>query len=221
MSNFPPPPPGGQPPYEPPPGGQPPAGQPPAGQPPTDQPPYQQPVDPLAEADKKRKQQLGILAATAAVLIVVAFFAGKAVEKKNYDPGKDGYNEIYAAGAKSGGAAGKAAGTKEGEKTGKEAGKAEGVAEGTEKGKAEGVAQGTAEGADQALGGLTSWSTTTPYVVEMQKGPSSDVPYTVGDRTLMQEGLLYKICSSGQGICTEADTGSASSSSSGSGATGE
>ncbi|MBJ7354057.1 MAG: hypothetical protein JHC98_04465 [Thermoleophilaceae bacterium] len=224
MSNFPPPPPGGQPPYEPPPGGQPPAGQPPV--PPAGQPQYQQPVDPLAEADKKRKKQLAILSVVGAILIVAAFFGGKALEKKNYEPGKDGYNEIYAEGAKRGNAAGEAAGTasgqKEGEKAGKEAGKSEGIAEGTEKGKAEGQAEGEAEGASQALGGLSSWSTTAPYVVQMENGPSSDVPYTVSSRTPMQPGIFYKICSSGQGVCTEADNNSSSSSSAGgSGASGE
>ena len=210
MSNFPPPPPGGQPPYEPPPGGQPPAGQPPAGQPPAGQPPYQQPVDPLAEADKKRKQQLGILSVVAAVLIVAAFFGGKAMEQKNYDPGEAGYNEIYAEGAKKGNAAGEASGTETGKEEGKKAGKAEGVAEGTEQGKAEGVAEGTADGASQALGGLSSWSTTAPYVVQMEEGPSQDVPYTVSSRTAMQPGIFYKICSSGQGVCTESDPGPSS-----------
>jgi hypothetical protein len=214
MSNFPPPPPGGQPPagqppYQPPPGGQPPVG---------GQPPYQPPpVDPLAEADSKRKKQLGILSVVAAILIVAAFFGGKAIEKKNYDPGKSGYNEIYAEGAKNGNAAGEASGTKAGEKKGTAKGEAEGEAQGTEKGKAEGEAQGTADGASQALGGLGTWSTTAPYVVQMEQGPSSDVPYTVSSRTPMQPGIFYKICSSGQGVCTEADTGSASTSSSGSG----
>lgn len=215
MSNFPPPPPGGQPPageqppYQPPPGGQPPA-----------QPPYQPPADPLAELDKKRKQQLGILSVVAVALIIAAFFGGKAMEKKNYEPGKDGYNEIYAEGAKKGTAAGTAAGEASGEKSGKESGKAEGVAEGTEKGKAEGEATGEAEGASQALGGLSSWSTTAPYVVQMEDGPNSSVPYTVSSRTPMQPGIFYKICSSGEGVCTEADTGSASSSSSSGGSGG-
>ncbi|MBJ7459127.1 MAG: hypothetical protein JHD02_08070, partial [Thermoleophilaceae bacterium] len=196
---------------------QPPAGQPPAGQPPVPpagQPQYQQPVDPLAELDKKRKQQLGILSAVAAVLIVAAFFGGKAIEKKNYDPGKDGYNEIYAEGAKAGTTAGTAAGTKageaSGEESGKKEGKSEGIAEGTEQGKAQGEAEGEAEGASQALGGLGSWSTTAPYVVQMEDGPNSSVPYTVSSRTAMQPGIFYKICSSGQGVCTESDPGPSS-----------
>jgi hypothetical protein len=166
-------------------------------------------------ADKKRKKQLGILSAVAAVLIVAAFFGGKAIEKKNYDPGKKGYNEIYAEGAKNGHAQGTKTGQAEGEQSGKAAGKSEGIAEGTEQGKKEGQAQGTADGADAALGGLTAWSTSAPYVVTMTTGPSSDVPYSVDSRTQMQPDTFYKICSSGQGICTEADTGDTASSSSG------
>lgn len=186
-----------QPPPPPPGGPQPPApGQPdPYGQP-TQQ--YQQPpVDPLAEADSKRKKQLGILSAVAAVLIVAAFFGGKAVEKKNYDPGKDGYNEIYAKGA----ADGNAAGQKSGEASGQAQGEKEGVAKGTEKGQAEGEATGTADGASQALGGFSSWSTDSPYVVTMDSG-SGDVPYVVQNRTQMEPDTNYKICSSGSGICT-------------------
>ncbi len=172
---------------------------------------YQQ-VDPVAAADKKRKQQLGILAGVAAVLIVAAFFAGKAVEKKNYDPGKDGYNEIYAAGQ----SAGNAAGTKSGEASGQAEGEKEGKAQGTEEGEKQGEATGIEDGANQALGGFGSWDTGTPYVVTVGEG-SGDVPYVVQNRTQMQEGLNYKICSSGSGICTSEVT---SSSGSGGGATG-
>ena len=183
MNEFPPPPPsGGQPPYEPPTQPMQAAQYPPQGQ-------FQQqaPPDPLAELDKKRKKQLGILAGVAAVLIVAAFFGGKALESKNYDSGADGYNEIYADGAKTGSA--------KGQKSGE--------AQGSEKGKQQGVAEGTAAGANQALGNFSSWNTSTPYVVEMTQG-SGDVPYTVENRLLMQPDTLYKICASGSGICTEA-----------------
>lgn len=220
MNNFPPPPPGGQPPY------QPPQGQP--GQPGPDQPtqqmqpgqpgqpgqpdPYQQqayqaPPDPLAEADKKRKKQLGILAGVAAVLIVAAFFGGKAFEKKNYEEGADGYNAIYNEGAKSG----HAAGQKSGEASGQKQGEQEGVAKGTEQGKQQGEAEGTKAGAAAALGNFSSWSTSTPYVVTMQQGPNSNVPYAVDNRTLMQPNTFYKICASGQGVCTEEDNNSGGS----------
>ncbi len=221
MNNFPPPPPGGQPPYQPPPGqpgqpgqpqqpGQPPqpGQQQPTGQyqqpDPYQQQQYQQPEDPLTALDKKRKKQLWILSGIAAVLIVGAFFGGKAVEKKNYDPGADGYNAIYDAGAKSG----NAAGTKSGEASGQKQGKEEGIAEGTEKGKQQGEAEGTAAGASAALGGFSSWSTSAPYVVSMNQGPNSNVPYAVDSRTLMQPNTFYKICASGQGVCTEADPNS-------------
>lgn len=212
MNDFPPPPPGGQPPA----GGQPPYEPPtqpmqPAqpGQPdPYAQQQYaEQPQrDPYAELDSKRKKQLGILSAVAAILIVAAFFGGKAVEKKNYEEGQDGYNEIYNAGAASGAAAGKKAGQAQGQKSGE--------AEGTEKGKQQGVAEGTADGAAAALGNFSNWSTTTPYVITMDQG-SGDVPYTVASRTLMQPDTFYKICASGSGVCTEADNNSSGGGSTG------
>lgn len=214
MNDFPPPPPGGQqPPYEPPTQPMQPAqpGQPQQPDPYAQQPqqPYAQqpPQDPVAEVDSKRKKQLGILSVVAAILIVAAFFGGKAVEKKNYDPGKDGYNEIYAAGAKSGTAAG--------QKSGQEQGQKEGEASGTEKGKQEGVAQGTADGANAALGNFGSWNTSTPYAVTMEQG-SGDVPYQVASRVLFQPNTFYKICASGTGICSEPDTNSGGGGSTGS-----
>lgn len=215
MNDFPPPPPGGQPPA----GGQPPYEPPtqpmqPAqpGQPGQPQQQYAQPPqqDPYAELDSKRKKQLGILSAVAAVLIVAAFFGGKAVEKKNYEEGKDGYNEIYNAGA----ASGTAAGTKAGKEQGQKEGQQQGEAEGTEKGKQEGVAEGTADGANQALGNFSSWNTSTPYVILMGTG-SGDVPYSISSRTLMQPDTFYKICASGQGVCTEPDNGNSGGGSTG------
>lgn len=201
MNNFPPPPPGGEPPYEPPTQQMP--AQPQPGQPPA----YQPPPDPLAELDKKRKKQVWTIAGIGAVLIVVAFFGGKALEKKNYEQGADGYNAIYQDGQK--------AGTSAGTKAGQAAGQKEGVAQGTEQGKQQGQAQGTKDGASAALGNFSTWSTDTPYVVLMEKGPSDSVPYAVGDRTLMQPDTYYKICASGTGVCTESDPNS------GGGATGQ
>lgn len=204
MNDFPPPPPGGQPPMQP---GQP--GQP--GQP-TDptlqyqqpgQPPVQPPVDPLTELDKKRKKQLWIVTALGVVLIIGAFFGGKAIEQKNYEAGADGYNEIYNAGVKSG----HAAGTKSGQAEGQEQGEQEGVAKGTEQGKQQGEIEGEKDGANAALGNFSSWSTDTPYVITMQQGPSSEVPFAIASRTLMQPDTFYKICASGKGVCTESDPG--------------
>lgn len=208
MNNFPPPPPGGQPPYDP--SQQPtqvnqPAG---AGVPPQPGAPqqYQQPVDPVAAIDKKRKQQLWMLGALAVVLIIGAFFGGKAFEAKNYEKGADGYNEIYEAGAKSGHAAGQKSGEAAGQKQGEESG----IAKGTEQGKQEGEIEGTKAGAAAALGNLSNWSFTTPYVVTMKQGPSAEVPYAVEERTLMQPNTFYKVCASGSGVCTEEDTNSQS-----------
>lgn len=194
MSNFPPPPPGGQPPQQPP--YQPPSEQP-TQQMPAGQPAYQAPPDPVEELDKKRKKQVWTVAVIGAVLIVAAFFGGKAIEKKNYEKGADGYNAIYNEGRQAGTTAGTKAGQAQGQK--------EGVAKGTEQGQQQGKAAGTKDGAAAALGNFSSWSTDTPYVVLMQQGPSSDIPYVVGDRTLMQPDTYYKICASGTGICTEAD----------------
>jgi hypothetical protein len=194
---------------------QPPQPPPPGGEDPYGQDPYAQQnaqPDPVEVEKKKRKKQLWILGGLAAVLIVLAFFGGKALEKKNYEPGEAAYVEIYNKGA----AAGKAVGTKQGVETGQEQGqkqgKEEGVAEGTEQGKkageAAGQSQGEAKGSATALGGFSSWDTNAPYVVEMATGPSDDIPYVVQDRTEMQPDTLYKICASGSGICTEEDSGS-------------
>lgn len=214
MNDFPPPPPSGQGPYQPPqqPGQQPPtqAGQQPGQYPPQAQQPYppqgEAPLDPLAAANKKRKQQLAIVSVLGVALIIGSFFLGKSLEKKNYEPGKDGYTAIYDAGAKSG----QAAGQKSGEASGQAQGEKEGVAKGTEAGRQQGKAEGTADGAAAALGNLTNWSTSSPYIVTMVQGPSTAVPYAVDSRTQMQTGLYYKICDSGKGICTsEVTEGSA------------
>jgi hypothetical protein len=231
MNDFPPPPPSGQDPYQPPqqpgqtdptqvqPGQQQPGandptqvqpGQPQQGQyPPQAQQAYppqgQPPVDPLEAANKKRKQQLAIVSVVGVALIIGSFFLGKSMEKKNYEPGEAGYTAIYNAGAKSGHAAGTKSGEQQGEK--------EGVAKGTEAGRQQGQAEGTAAGASAALGNLTNWSTSSPYIVKMVQGPSKEVPYAVDSRTQMQPNVFYKICDSGQGICT-------STTNSGGGATG-
>jgi hypothetical protein len=190
--------------YQPPP---PPPG-PPAGGPPQppQQPGYEQPYaqpDPLAAEQKKRKQQLGILSAVGVVLIVAAFFGGKAIEKKNYDPGKDGYNAIYAQGAAAGGAAGK----KAGEKSGKEKGVAEGTEEGQKAGQLEGETEGQKSGASAALGGFSDWDTGVPYATIFEHGPSEEIPFAIKSRTLFQPGTLYKICDSGNGVCTASAAG--------------
>ncbi len=183
--------------------------QPPAGGVPPEQ-PYAAPVDPVAEAKKRGNRNLAILGVVALALIVGSFFLGKNMEAKNYEAGEDGYNEIYAAGQQSG------------TESGTEAGKKEGVAEGTEKGKESGIKegqeqgeqQGQEDGASAALGGLSGWSTDIPYIVEMKDGPSQQVPSAVDSRTQMQVGILYKICNSGNGVCTTTAT------SNGGGATG-
>jgi hypothetical protein len=172
--------------------------------------PTTQAVDPLAELDKKRKQQLTIMAVVGVILIVAAVFVGKALEKKNYDPGADGYTAIFNAGAKAGHSVGEASGQKAGQEAGQKQGEQEGLAKGTEQGKEAGKAEGTADGAAAALGNFGSWETGAPYVVSVTQGPSSDVPYVVESRTLMQPDTFYKICASGQGVCTEADNNATS-----------
>lgn len=202
-----------------------PGGQQYAGQPPAE--------DPVAAADQKRKKQLWILSGVAAVLIIAALFAGKALGENDYKKGSKGYEAIYNEGYKAGQATGYAVGDKAGEKAGYRSGdkageksgyragdkageksgyqsgdkaglkqgEAEGLAKGTELGKQEGEAQGTREGAAAALGNL-SYSTGQYYIVTMQQGSSSGVPFVVKKRTTMEPGILYKICSSGQGLCS-------------------
>lgn len=178
--------------------------QPPAApQPPAGAPQYQQPVDPVAEAKKKGNRNLAIVSVLAVALIIGSFFLGKSMEAKNYEPGEDGYNEIYEAGQKSGTVSGTASGKKEGVAEGTEKGKESGLKEGQEQGEAQGIEQGASE----ALGGLTGWSTDIPYVVQMADGPNSSVPYVVSERTQMQVGILYKICDSGNGVCTTTSSG--------------
>ncbi|MGH2907039.1 MAG: hypothetical protein ACRDKI_09780 [Solirubrobacterales bacterium] len=191
--------------------------QPPQGTPP---PP---PGEPQYGADdpKSKKQNKELKIALAAILgvalIVGAFFLGKSQESKKYDKGESGYNAIYQQGAESGAAAGAAAGTKQGKK--------EGVAEGTEQGKKEGLdegisqgeAKGEKDGANAALGGLTGWSTDSPYIVMFTDTGNTNVPVAINSRTQMQPGVNYKICNSGNGIC---QSSASASSSSGGGATG-
>lgn len=174
--------------------------------------PQEQPVDPLAELDKKRKKQLTIVSLVGVVLIVAAIFVGKAIEKQNYEPGASGYTAIYDAGAESGHAAGEASGQKAGHEAGQKQGEQEGLAKGTEQGKQAGQAEGTADGAAAALGNLGNWDTDSPYVVTMKEGPSSEIPFAVASRTMMQPETYYKICASGQGVCTEDDPNASSGS---------
>lgn len=205
MNEFPPPPPGGQPPSGPddptrvqypvqPPaqgGHQQPVQQPGMQQPSAPQGQYQPPVDPLAAADKKRKQQLGVLAVVALLLIGGAFIGGKALEAQNYKPGKSGWTEIYDAGARSGKASGQRAGEQAGE------------ASGIEKGKQQAAGEATAAGASSALGGFSNWQSTAPYAVTMAEGTKEEVPWVIESRTQMQPGVMYKICDSGSGLCTD------------------
>lgn len=177
----------------------------PAQQPPVPEQVYQQPVDPVAEARKRGNRNLAIVSVLALALIVGAYFVGQSMEAKKYEAGEDGYNEIYRDGQQSGTASGTAAGKEEGVAEGKEQGKESGLKEGEE----QGVTEGQQQGADAALGGLTGWSTSVPYVVEMSKGPNEQVPYAVSNRTQMQQGTLYKLCDSGNGVCTTSSAGGA------------
>lgn len=210
-----------QPPYQPPPpppGGQPPAGQPPYGggaPPPGGQPPYGQPPyeDPEAAKKKQRNILIGVIVAAIA-LIIGAFFLGQSQEKKKYDAGQPAYNAIYKAGVDSGDAAGTKKGTEqgqeEGEAKGTEQGKKSGLKEGTEQGQEQGINTGQQQGASEALGGLSNWSTDTPYIVEFNTGPNANIPFAVDTRTQMQPGILYKICSNGTSICTQAPSAASS-----------
>ncbi len=168
--------------------------QPPYTPPPTTGQPL--PVD-AGDPTKRLKIWLAVVSVLALALIVGAYLFGKQTGEDNYKAGEPGYQEIYNAGVADGAKAGATAGQAKGQAEGK----AEGVEEGKQQGVEEGEAQGTEQGAEAALGGLTGWSTDAPYVVEFDEGTSSSVPYVISKRWLMQPGVSYKICSSGEGVC--------------------
>ncbi len=160
------------------------------------------PGQPQVGDPTKKLKRIMIIGGIASLALMVGFYyAGRVAEQSKYDPGEPAYQEIYDAGAKSG--------TVSGAEAGKEKGLEEGKAEGVEKGRNAGIkqgtqagfAEGTEQGANAALGGLTGWSTDVPYAVQFGEGPSSNVPYAITTRLLMQPGVYYKICNSGENVC--------------------
>ncbi len=119
--------------------------------------------------------------------------AGKAQVSAEYQPGKPGYQRIYAAG--------QAAGVQQGKKAGEQQGQAQGKKVGFEQGQRQGITTGDSEGVRQGaaavLGGFDTWSDGSYYVITMEAGTSEDVAYTIDTRTQLQPGTNYRICQSG------------------------
>jgi hypothetical protein len=118
--------------------------------------------------------------------------AGKAQVTADYQPGKPGYQRIYAAGQAAGQQQGKKAGQQQGEAQGKKVGFEQGQKQGVTTGESEGVRQGAAA----VLGGFDTWDEGSYYVITMEAG-TSDVAYTIDTRTQLQPGTNYRVCQSG------------------------
>jgi hypothetical protein len=131
--------------------------------------------------------------------------AGKQQVQANYQPGKPGYQAIYAAGQRAGNAQGQKAGEAQGKKVGFEQGQRQGVTTGD----SEGVRQGAAA----VLGGFNTWTEGAYYVITMEAGTSDGVPYTIDTRTQLQSGTNYRICqdSGATQLCESPVTASAAS----------
>jgi hypothetical protein len=121
--------------------------------------------------------------------------AGKQQVQANYQPGKPGYQTIYAAGQRAGNAQGQQAGEAQGKKVGFEQGQRQGVTTGD----SEGVRQGAAA----VLGGFDTWTDGSYYIVTMATGTDAGVPYTVSSRVQIQPGTNYRVCQSGEGDATQ------------------
>jgi len=115
--------------------------------------------------------------------------AGKAQVTAEYQPGKPGYETIYAAGKQAGFSKGNAQGQAQGKKVGFQQGQKQGITTGD----SEGVRQGAAA----VLGGFDTWDEGSYYVITMEAGTSDDVAYTIDTRTQLQPGTSYRVCQSG------------------------
>lgn len=126
--------------------------------------------------------------------------AGRQQVTADYQPGKPGYQKIYAAG--------QAAGEQQGKAQGKKVGFEQGQKQGVTTGESEGVRQGSAA----VLGGFDTWADGSYYVVTMAAGTETGVPYTIDTRTQLQPGTSYRVCQSGGAtqLCESPIAGSAS-----------
>jgi hypothetical protein len=115
--------------------------------------------------------------------------AGKAQVQANYEPGKPGYQAIYAKGQ----AAGTAQGQRQGEAQGQKVGFEQGQRAGVTTGQSDGVKQGAAA----VLDGFNTWTEGAYYVITMAAGTETGVPYTIDTRTQLQSGTNYRICQQG------------------------
>ncbi len=116
--------------------------------------------------------------AVALVCLVGGVAIGTIVERNKYEAGKPAYDAIFSAGY------------------------ASGQGEGTYQGQKAGEIQGTADGASAALGGLTGWDPQSNYIVNVQDGPSAQVPFAISRRTEMVRGSSYSLCNNNpQQVC--------------------
>lgn len=127
---------------------------------------------------------------------------GTIVERNKYEAGKPAYDAIFSAGYASGQGEGTYQGQKAGRKEGRRVGRKVGFQKGKTAGQKAGEIQGTADGASAALGGLTGWDPQSNYIVNVQDGPSAQVPFAISRRTEMVRGSSYSLCNNNpQQVC--------------------
>lgn len=127
--------------------------------------------------------------------------AGRAQVEKQYRPGAQGYEVIYARGRHEGAAIGRrkgeAIGQAEGQRTGEAEGRRVGFEEGQRVGIQTGETQGVTEGANAVLGGFDDWTQGSYYIVTANPGTETGVPFTLASRKQVEPATNYRICSDG------------------------
>jgi hypothetical protein len=127
--------------------------------------------------------------------------AGRAQVEKNYKPGAQGYEVIFARGRHEGAAIGRRKGEAIGQAKGQRAGLAEGRKVGFEEGERVGISTGEAEGVRQGasavLGGFEDWTQGAYYIVTASPGTQTGVPFTLSSRKQIEPGTDYRLCSDG------------------------
>jgi hypothetical protein len=131
--------------------------------------------------------------------------AGRAQVQKQYQPGEQGYEVIFAKGRHAGAAIGRAKGLRkgeaegqaQGEKTGEAQGRRVGFEEGQKVGVQTGEAEGVAQGAAAVLAGFAQWTDGSYYIVTTDPGTETGVPYVLATRKQIEPGTNYRLCSGG------------------------
>lgn len=127
--------------------------------------------------------------------------AGRAQVEKNYRPGEQGYEVIFARGRHEGAAIGRRKGEAAGEAAGERTGFAEGRRAGFEAGQRVGIttgeAEGVTQGANAVLGGFDDWTQGAYYIVTASPGTETGVPFTLASRKQVEPATNYHLCSDG------------------------